>query len=112
MRIIQVANLALRFLLGLCALAALGYWGYHTGTGTLMKVALCVGAVLLGVVVWGIFGAPASSRRLSDPWRLGLEILLFGGSALALGLAGQTTLAWVFGLALLINRVLIYVWEQ
>ena len=31
MEIIKAANLALSFLLELCALAALGYWGFQTG---------------------------------------------------------------------------------
>ena len=37
MAILKGAKLALAFLLELCALAALGYWGFHTGRGTLAK---------------------------------------------------------------------------
>jgi hypothetical protein len=51
-------------------------------------------AVLLGVVaalavagVWGLWIAPASRRRLADPLRLGLEIALFAGVAVALASA-------------------------
>jgi hypothetical protein len=35
--IILHANLLVRFLLELCALASLGYWGFQTGTGPLAK---------------------------------------------------------------------------
>ncbi|RIK40548.1 MAG: hypothetical protein DCC57_19460 [Chloroflexi bacterium] len=37
MTMIRAANLAVRFLLELCALAALGYWGFVTGNGASMK---------------------------------------------------------------------------
>jgi hypothetical protein len=48
-------------------------------------------AVLLGVVaalavaaVWAVWIAPASRRRLADPLRLTLEVVLFAGVAVAL----------------------------
>jgi hypothetical protein len=34
MLIVQSLNLAVRFLLEICALTALGYWGFKTGNGT------------------------------------------------------------------------------
>ena len=40
----KVANLGLRFALELCTLAALGYWGFRTGSGPLMKLVLGLGA--------------------------------------------------------------------
>ncbi len=53
-------------------------------------------AVLLGVVaalavagVWGVWVAPASRRRLTDPLRLALEIVLFAGVAVALASADR-----------------------
>lgn len=40
---IKGANLALRFLLELCALIALAYWGFETGSGAIAKFALGIG---------------------------------------------------------------------
>jgi hypothetical protein len=40
MELIKGANLALRFLLELCALGALGYWGFKAGNTTIAKIAL------------------------------------------------------------------------
>jgi hypothetical protein len=54
LELIKGANLALRFLLELCALGALGYWGFKTGNGTLAKRGFGVGAPLVAAVVWGI----------------------------------------------------------
>ncbi|KAA9021141.1 DUF2568 domain-containing protein [Niallia endozanthoxylica] len=40
MFILQSMNLGLRFLLEICALVALGYWGFHIGSGNMMKIIL------------------------------------------------------------------------
>ncbi len=40
LELIKGANLALRFLLELCALGALGYWGFKTGGGLAAKIGL------------------------------------------------------------------------
>jgi hypothetical protein len=112
MEIVKGANLGLRFVLELCVLAALAYWGYHAGNGRLTRVALAVGAPLLAAVVWGVFGAPKASRQLHDPALLLLEIVVFGAGALALAAADQRTLAIAFALAAMLNGVLMYVWGQ
>jgi hypothetical protein len=42
MEMIKFANLALRFLMELCTLAVLCYWGFQTGKGYGVKIILCV----------------------------------------------------------------------
>ena len=37
---IKISNLALAFFLELCVLVAFGYWGFHTGQGTLAEIGL------------------------------------------------------------------------
>ena len=61
MEIIKSLNLLLRFLLELCGLVALGYWGFKTGQQMIVKIVLGIGGPLLFVVIWSIFLAPASS---------------------------------------------------
>ena len=51
LELINGANLALRFLLELCALVALGYWGFKTGSGAIAKFALGIGTPLVAAVV-------------------------------------------------------------
>ncbi len=109
---IRSINLLLRFLLELCILAALGYWGFQTGQQTIAKIGLGIGAPLLAAVVWGIFLAPASSRRLREPWRSILELVVFGSAIAALYSTGQRSLAVAFGLIYVINKVLLVVWRQ
>ncbi len=109
---IRSINLLLRFLLELCILAALGYWGFQTGQQTIAKIGLGIGAPLLAAAVWGIFLAPASSRRLREPWRSILELVVFGSAIAALYSTGQRSLAVAFGLIYVINKVLLVVWRQ
>ena len=54
---LRSANLAAKFGLELCSLAALGYWGASTGTGA-TSVALAVAAPSAAAAVWAAFAAP------------------------------------------------------
>ena len=109
---LKFLNLALRFLLELCMLAALAYWGYHAGDGLLMQLVLAVGAPLVAAVIWGLFIAPRASRRLADPARLLLELVLWVAAAVGLAAAGQPTLAAIFAVVVAVNLVLGMVWGQ
>ena len=109
---IKSANLGLRFLLELCVLAALGYWGFKTGKESFGKIGLAIGAPLLVAVVWGVFVSPKAAVAL--PWSVHLliELVIFGLATLALYAAGRPTLGWVLAVVFVINCVLIYVWRQ
>ncbi len=109
---LQYANLALSFLLELSLLVALAYWGFHAGTGTIGQIALGIGIPLLVAVLWGIFLAPRATVRLPAVPRFVVELVLFGLAVAGLAAAGQPSLAWVFGLILVVNRILIIVWRQ
>ena len=112
MELIKSANLALRFLLELCALAALAYWGSQIGKGLIAKIGLGIGAPLLVVVIWGMMVAPNAAVHLPGlvPFVLGLVIL--GLAAVALAAAGHPSLAVVFGVIVVINAALMLVWGQ
>ena len=105
-------NLAVRFLLELCVLAAVGYWGFKTGSGWFVKILLGIGTPLLIAVIWGIFGAPKANMQLHGLMLLALEIIVFGSVAAALYASINYSLAWGFGVIVLINRILMFVWGQ
>lgn len=107
-----MANLGVRFILELCALAALGYWGFRTGTGWTVKLILGIGAPVLAAVVWGLFVSPKATYDIGDPARLVVEIIVFGLAAVALYYAGQPGLCAVFVIAALISRVLVFIFKQ
>jgi len=112
MLVIKYANLTLRFILELCILAALAYWGFHTGKGPVMKIGLGIGAPLLAALVWGTFLSPRATVKVPGPPRLLLELLVFALAIASLAAAGQPKLAWAFGLVYVINRVLMTVWGE
>ncbi len=106
------ANLLLRFLLELCALVALGSWGWHVGTGRAAKLGLAVGAPLIAAVVWGLFVAPGRRIDPSAPVRVVLEVTVFGAAAAGLTAAGRVHLAAALLLVYAVNRILMVVWGQ
>ncbi|MGH2514315.1 MAG: YrdB family protein [Ktedonobacterales bacterium] len=110
--VIKGANAALAFFLELGVLAALGYWGFHTGQGTIARFGIGIGAPVVAVVVWGLFGSPQATWHLQDPWRLILYVVFFGSAAVALFVAGQRVLGGVFALLFVVNCALIYALGQ
>lgn len=103
------ANEALRFFLELCALAALAFWGFWAGGSLPWNLLLGLGAPLLAAVVWGIWVAPRSSRRLAVPARLLPEALVFGSAAAGLFASGHPVAATIFVLLVIANEVMLYV---
>ena len=105
-------NLAVRFLLELCVLAAVGYWGFKTGSGWFLKILLGIGAPLLIAVIWGMFGAPKANMQLHGFMLLALEVVVFGSGVAALYATKNYSLAWAFAVIIVINRILMFVWGQ
>ncbi|HEX4716087.1 MAG TPA: YrdB family protein [Ktedonobacteraceae bacterium] len=105
-------NLALAFFLELCVLAALCYWGFQSGPGVLAKIALGIGLPVLAIIVWAVFGAPGSTRRLRGGWYWLLRIVFDGLGVAALYAAGQHLLALIFALLAFLNCLLGYAWKQ
>jgi hypothetical protein len=107
-------NLAFRFLLELAALVAIGYWGWVQHEGV-WRFVLAIGLPLLAAALWGIFRVPddaSSSGRapvaVPGGVRLLLELAFFAFAAWALFDAGQSVLAWILGLAVLLHYALSY----
>lgn len=112
MTLLKSLNLGLRFVLELCALAALAYWGFTLDQPLWIRLVAAVGAPLVAAGVWGTFVAPKAARRLTDPARFLVELLVFGGAAVGLWWAARPWLATVLLIGYLINRLLVVVWDQ
>jgi hypothetical protein len=112
MAILKSINLALTFLLELCMLAALGYWGFMLDQGLALRLAAGLGAPLLAAVIWGMWMAPRAPNRLREPLHLVVELILFGLAIAALYASGRSGLALAFGLVYAVNVVVRYVWHQ
>lgn len=96
----------LAFLCELALLALLAVVGWRLGAGAdisaplRMTLSVVLAVVLPGlvVVVWGRWLAPRSAHRLSQPWRLDVQVALFVAAGLAI--AGVGLVWWGVGLAL------------
>ena len=78
------ANLALRFVLELAALAAVAWCGWELGGSTAARLALAVLFPLAVAFVWGTFIAPKARVKVSRPVWLALQIGIFVVAAIAL----------------------------
>ncbi|ESZ99966.1 MULTISPECIES: YrdB family protein [Frankia] len=86
----------LAFLSELAMLGTLAGAGLDLASSAVAGVALAVLLPLMAAVVWGVWLAPASRRRLRGPALLMVKILLFCLTAIATALAGHRVWAVVF----------------
>ena len=105
-------NLALRFVLELVVLVALALWGFNASGELVIRLLLGLGAPAIAIAAWGTFVAPKAARRLEDPARLALEIVVFGAGVVAFVASGQLLLGVLLAVAAAISLVLMFVWDQ
>jgi Protein of unknown function (DUF2568) len=105
-------NRALAFFLELCMLASLLYWGFQIGQGLIAKIALALGASIVVIVLWAIWGAPRSARRLKGAWQFVFRAVIFCLTALALWSAAQPILAIIFALLVALTLTLTALWGE
>ncbi|NRF93468.1 YrdB family protein [Paenibacillus frigoriresistens] len=109
MIMMKAANLGLRFLLELCILASLCYWGFHIGK---LKGVLGIGAPLLAAILWGMFVSPKASITVSQPLQFIIELVIFAAAIIALYVTGKHSLAICFALFYILHSILKFLWEQ
>lgn len=103
MSVFRPAMLALRFLLELCLLAALAYWGSQVEASTLVNILLAIGVPVLAIIIWGSFVAPKSPNRPATPAWLVIQAILFGAGVAGLVDADQATLAVILAAVVVVN---------
>jgi hypothetical protein len=111
MDILKALNLLIRFLLELCMLVAVGYWGFKIHSGWVLKIIFGIGLPILIAVIWGLFIAPRATYPLRGISYLAVELILLGSGAVALFASGRPVLGWVYTVTLVVNQVLIVVWK-
>ena len=98
-----MAALAVRFLVEVIAIGAVGYWGYQAIDDGVGRIALAVAAVAAFIVVWGTLIAPKATNPLTQPQRdlVGTGVLLLAAGALTV--AGQPGFALAFAVVVVID---------
>jgi hypothetical protein len=111
MVVARAVNDSVRFCLELASLAGLAVWGWETGPDG-WNVVLAIAAPVAAALVWWMLVAPKAPRPQRDPWRLLLEVAVFGGGALAFAAAGLETSAVVLGVAAVTHLAATFVLGQ
>jgi hypothetical protein len=107
----RAANLGLKFVLELAALAALAIWGASL-SGSGLSVLAAIVAPLAMALVWGAWCAPRARRRLAMPARAVVELCVFALAAIALAAAGHPWWAVLLAGLMAANAGLLTVWGQ
>ena len=97
-------NLAIRFLLEIAALTAIGMWGWQYGSGTWLRFILVISLPIIAAAIWGIFNVPNDpSRSGAAPIvvpgiiRIAIELAIFSLATWALYELAYPQLSWLLG---------------
>lgn len=108
------ANLALRFLLELAALASVGLWGWRQSE-TWLRIVLAIGIPIVLAIIWGTFAVPNDpSRSGSAPvpvpgiFRLLVELGFFGFALWTLYDMGWSKQSLILGMVVLVHYISSY----
>jgi Protein of unknown function (DUF2568) len=105
--VLKKFNLALRGIMELGIVVALGFWGFHTGRNTFMKIILGIGAPVIVFGFWGLVDFRNAGSK-SEFLRLIQELVLSGLASIALYFAGEHALAWFLVLISIAHHILVY----
>jgi len=86
-----------RFGCEIAAVVAVVWWGWPV-------LGIVAGAVV--ILLWGAWVAPKAKRRLPDPARFVLELVIFGLATVAFAEVGQTVIAVGFAVAAVVSAAL------
>lgn len=107
-------NLAVRFILEIAALVAIGYWGWTQHDG-FVRYLLVIGGPILAAVLWATFAVPDDPSRSGKApvpvpgiIRLALELAIFAFAAWALYDAGNSLLALILAAVVIVHYALSY----
>ncbi|EJQ14804.1 DUF2568 domain-containing protein [Bacillus cereus] len=109
---LQAFNIALRFMLELCVLGIVGYWGFRVGKITVIKVTLAIILPVIVAVIWALFGAQHAEWEVQGILHVLLEIIVFGVGVAALYHLKHYMLASGLAIIIVVNRMLMFIWNQ
>lgn len=107
-------NLALRFLLELVAIGAVGFWGWRA-TDSPLRYLLAIGLPLLLMTLWGLFAVPNDPSRSGNApvpvpgiLRLMLELTVFTVGVWALWGTGYPRWGMAFAIIVVLHYIISY----
>ncbi len=104
---IQLLVLVLRVTMEAGIVAGLAYWGVHTGSTPPAKVALGIGAPLVGFGIWGAVDFHQVGRY-AEAFRLAEELAISLVAAAAVATAGRVAVGVTLGVLSVSYHALVY----
>ena len=99
--------LAVRFVVELCLLAAVAYWGATLSASLAVRVLVAVVVAVAVAVVWGVFVSPKARVPLGRTAWVAVQVVLFGLGVAALVAAGQPGLGIALGVVAFADLVIL-----
>ena len=107
-------NLAIRFLLEIVSLFAIGAWGWSQDDGW-MRFLLAIGIPTVAAVIWGTFAVPNDPSRsgkapvaIPGVLRLILELGFFAFATWVIFDLGYSGISGVFGMIIVVHYLVSY----
>ena len=89
MRVFKILMLVSVFFVEMGMFFGYGFAGYKAGQTAFQKYAFMIGLPAIAIMLWGIFAAPKSKRRLKPVYRLVFALTLYFICSVLLYFIGQ-----------------------
>ncbi len=108
MSLVRDLALALRFLLELAAIVAVGWWGFALDAPAAVRVLAGVAASLVVIAVWGAVVSPRARFALPRWRREATEDLVWLAAVVALISGGATAMAVALAVLIVLDRIALH----
>ncbi len=112
METLKSANAVLAFLLEIAMLAALGFAGWAATPIWWLRYILMIGLPAIAIVLWAVWAAPRSARRLPLAGLVLFKTLMFGVTTFLLWASMQNAAALLFGVIAAVHLLLVLTFKQ
>ncbi|MDN5285819.1 MAG: hypothetical protein JWR38_2093 [Mucilaginibacter sp.] len=112
MAFLKTASMAIAFLLELCMIFALGYYGFYIGSDILWKLILTITLPAVAIGLWGYFAAPKSAHRLQRPYLPIFKLVLYITTAFLLYKIGVHHYPFILASAAILSESLAWALHQ
>lgn len=112
MNFIKQINLLVSFLLEMGLIILAGLWGFEQGESILMRYVLAVAVPAVIILLWGVWAAPKSKRRLKNPIRTIFKLVIMALAVYFAYSTGHPVWALSFAIISILNVSLAYFWKQ
>ncbi len=103
----KASMLLLLFVLELCAVAGLAWWGFTVDSASWMRVLLGLVTPAIAILLWALFAAPRARIRVSPTAVVAVKAVVYAAATVAIAATGHIALAVGFlGLVLLVTGLI------